>query len=90
MSLPGGWTAVDPLGNEAQEAARFAVQAYAVAQHRRVLYQELIEAQQQVVSGVNFQLQLQVQEDKKMRSVQATVWRQLSGTYQLTEWVWLD
>lgn len=89
-ALPGGWSALDPLAEDAQEAARFAVQTYAVAQRSRVLYKDVIEAQVQVVAGMNFKLTLQVMHDARKRTSRVTVWRQLNGTYQLTEWVWLD
>ena len=90
MALPGGWSALDPLSDDAQEAARFAVQTYAVAQRSRVLYKDVIEAQRQVVAGVNFKLSLQVMHDGRKRTARVTVWRQLNGTYQLMDWVWLD
>ena len=88
--MPGAWTSIDAWHEEAQEAARFAVQTYAVGQRSRVLYKDVLAAEQQVVAGLNFKLRLQVQHDKTVRRAQVTVWRQLSGQYQLTEWVWLD
>lgn len=90
MAIPGGWSVQDPLDDDAQEAARFAVQTYAVAERSRVLYKDVIEAQRQVVSGMNFKLTLQVMHDARQRTARVTVWRQLNGSYQLTEWVWLD
>ena len=89
-ALPGAWSSTDAWHEEVQEAARFAVQTYAVGQRSRVLYKDVLVAEQQVVAGLNFKLRLQVQHDKTVRRAQVTVWRQLSGQYQLTEWVWLD
>ena len=89
-TMPGAWSPTDAWHEEVQEAARFAVQTYAVGQRSRVLYKDVLAAEQQVVSGLNFKLRLQVLHDKTVRRAQVTVWRQLSGQYQLTEWVWLD
>ena len=80
----------DPLDDEVQEAARFAVQTYAVLHRSRTLYKDVLEAQSQVVAGANFSLKLQVLQDKTARTAQATVWRQLNGQYQLSDWRWLD
>ena len=89
-AMPGAWSPMDAWHEDVQEAARFAVQTYAVGQRSRVLYKDVLAAEQQVVAGLNFKLRLQVQHDKSVRRAQVTVWRQLSGQYQLTEWVWLD
>ena len=89
-ALPGGGSPIDPWNEQVQEAARFAVQTYAVGQRSRVLYKEVLSAEQQVVAGLNFKLKLQVEHNKTLRTAQITVWRQLSGQYQLTDWVWLD
>jgi hypothetical protein len=90
LALPGGWTSLDPWADEAQEAARFAVQTYAVAQRSRVLYTDVIEAQRQVVAGVHFQLSLQVTHDSRKRTARVTVARQPNGSYELIDWRWLD
>ena len=89
-ALPGAWSPVDAWHEEVQEAARFAVQTYAVGHRSRVLYKDVLNAEQQVVAGLNFKFKLQVQHDKTVRRAQVTVWRQLNGQYQLTDWVWLD
>lgn len=86
----GGWSQADANADDVQEAARFAVQAYAVAQHSRTLYKDVIEVQQQVVAGMNFKLKLQVLHNGQTRNAQVTVWRQLNGQYQLTDWAWSD
>ena len=86
----GGWSQAEPLADEVQEAARFAVQAYAVFHRSRTLYKDVLEAQSQVVAGTNFSLKLQVRHENSPRTAQATVWRQLNGQYQLSDWRWLD
>ena len=86
----GGWSQEESNADDVQEAARFAVQAYAVAQHSRTLYKEVVEAQRQVVAGVNFKLKLQVLHNGTPRTAQATVWHPLNGPYRLSDWVWVD
>jgi hypothetical protein len=86
----GAWAPTDPFGHDVQEAARFAVQTFAVQNKSRVLFKEVTQARQQVVAGLNFQLQLQVTLDGAPRNVSVTVWRQLGGDYLLQSWDWLD
>ena len=69
-----------------QEAARFAVQTRAVQGKRRIIYQDVLHAEQQVVAGVNYKLRLQVMEGGQAKQVTVLVWHQLDGGYQLTEW----
>jgi Cystatin domain len=86
----GGWSQAESNADDVQEAARFAVQAYAVLHHSRTLYKDVVEAQSQVVAGVNFKLKLQVLHNGAPRTAQATVWHPLHGPYQLSDWVWVD
>ena len=88
--VAGAWAPADAFSPEVQEAARFAVQTFAVQNKARVLYKDVVKARQQVVAGLNFELQLQVTLDGASRSVSATVWRQPDGTYRLQSWSWLD
>ncbi len=89
-SVPGAWGSIDAFSPDAQEAARFAVQTFAVQNKQRVLFKDLTQAQQQVVAGLNFELHLSVTLDGIPRTAQAVVWRQLDGTYKLQDWDWLD
>ena len=92
VALPdaGAWTAADPFDAEIQEAARFAVQTFAVQNQRRILYKDVSLARQQVVAGRQFELHLQLSLDGAKREAKATVWQQTSGRYKLTDWVWQD
>jgi hypothetical protein len=88
--LAGGWSEADPFTPDVQEAARFAVQTFAVHNKARVLYKDVGQARQQVVAGINLELRLQVTLDGVRRTAQATVWRQPDGRYSLADWRWLD
>jgi hypothetical protein len=86
----GAWAPTDAFNPDVQEAARFAVQTFAVQHKARVLFKEVTQARQQVVAGLNFQLQLHVTLNGVPKNVNVTVWRQLDGDYRLQSWDWLD
>jgi hypothetical protein len=89
-AVPGAWGTIDAFSPDVQEAARFAVQTFAVQNKQRVLYKDVTQARLQVVAGLQFELQLQVTWDGTPRTAQARVWRQLNGVYRLQSWDWLD
>lgn len=89
-AVPGAWGTIDAFSPDVQEAARFAVQTFAVQNKQRVLYKDVTQARQQVVAGLQFDLQLQVTWNGTPRTAQARVWRQLKGVYRLQSWDWLD
>jgi hypothetical protein len=86
----GASAPTDPFGHDVQEAARFAMQTFAVQNKARVLFKEVTQARQQVVAGTLFELNLEVTLDGAARNSKAEVWRQLDGTYKLQAWDWLD
>jgi hypothetical protein len=88
--VPGALGLIDAFSPDVQEAARFAVQTFAVQNKQRVLFKDVTQARQQVVAGLNFELQLSVTLDGTPRTAQAVVWRQLDGVYSLHSWIWLD
>mgnify|MGYP006151252645 FL=1 len=88
--VAGPWATADAFSPEVQEAARFAVQTFAVQNKARVLYKDVVKARNQVVAGLNFELQLQVTLEGTSRNVSATVWRQPDGSYRLQAWEWLE
>jgi hypothetical protein len=86
----GSWVPTDAFNPDVQEAARFAVQTFAVQNKARVLFKEVSLARQQVVAGTQFDLNLEVTLEGAARNSKAVVWRQLDGTYKLQAWDWLD
>jgi hypothetical protein len=86
----GAWASIDAFSPDVQEAARFAVQTFAVQNKQRVLYKDVTQARQQVVAGLQFEMALQVTLDGTHRRAQAVVWRQADGVYKLQSWAWLD
>jgi hypothetical protein len=88
--VAGAWALTDAFNPDVQEAARFAVQTFAVQNKARVLFNEVTHARQQLVAGLNFQFQLHVTLDGAPKNVNVTVWRQLDGDYRLQSWDWVD
>jgi len=86
----GAWVPSDAFNLDVQEAARFAVQTFAVQNKARLLFKEVSLARQQVVAGTLFELNLEVTLDGAIRNSKTVVWRQLDGTYKLQSWDWLD
>ena len=89
-TVAGAWAVADAFGPDVQEAARFAVQTFAVQNKARVIYKDVIQARQQVVAGWNFELHIQVSLDGATRNASAKVWREPNGAYSLQAWAWLD
>jgi hypothetical protein len=89
-TVAGAWAVADAFGPDVQEAARFAVQTFAVQNKARVIYKDVIQARQQVVAGLNFDMHIQVSLDGAARNASAKVWRQPDGAYSLQAWAWLD
>ncbi|WP_300555220.1 cystatin domain-containing protein [Limnohabitans sp. Rim8] len=90
QALAGAWVPADSFSPAVQEAARFAVQTFAVQNKARVLYKDVTQARQKVVAGLNFELLILVTWEATPRTAQAKVWRQLDGTYRLQSWDWQD
>ena len=88
--LAGAWAQADAFSPDVQEAARFAVQTFAVQNKARVLFKDVTQARQQVVAGLQFEVALQVTLDGAKRHAEAVVWRQPDGAYKLQSWAWLD
>jgi hypothetical protein len=84
------WALADAFSPDVQEAARFAVQTFAVQNKARVLYKDVTQARQQVVAGLQFELDLQVTLEGAKRHAKVIVWRQPDGVYELQSWAWQD
>ena len=95
--ISGGWTLAAVTKPEVVAAANFAV-----AEQAKVIEKELktatklslvtiINAEEQVVSGMNYHLALKVKLNGKRKKAEATVWWQAwnkDAPYKLTAWKW--
>jgi hypothetical protein len=89
-AVAGAWAPTDTFSPDVQEAARFAVQTFAVQNKARVLYKDVTQARQQLVAGLQFELDLQVTLEGLKRHAKVIVWRQPDGVYELQSWAWQD
>lgn len=76
------------LGPEVKAAAAFAVDAEAKASGRSLKLVEVAGAEQQVVAGMNYRLDLKVREGKIVLDARAVVWQKPGGSRELTSWNW--
>lgn len=100
VSMPGGYSEVPVTDKNVIDAANFAVEAKAkdVQEEKKTVQVELkllkiISAQQQVVSGMNYKLKLEVSFDGQEKMADAVVWWQdwrKPEPYILTSWTWSE
>lgn len=94
----GGYEPVKVSKEEVKKAATFAVEAQLKVLKKNkeegaesLELVEIVEAEQQVVAGINYKLTLKVKINGKERKVEAVVWWQAwrkPDPYQLTSWEW--
>jgi broad specificity polyphosphatase/5'/3'-nucleotidase SurE len=97
-SLVGGYSAASVTNEQVVAAAAFAVEAQQAVLRTgtnsvpaKLALNSIMQAEQQVVAGMNFRLQLKVTLDGKERVARAVVWWQSwrsPNPYQLTSWSW--
>ena len=73
----------DEYAGGAQNAAEGGGAANAISLVRITL------ARPQGVAGLNLAIRMEVEQGQSVRRAEATVWRTLSGDYELTAWQWL-
>lgn len=86
-AICGGYSE-SAIDAEAKAAAVFAVEAEAKTTGRRLRLVEVDKVERQVVAGLNYRLELTVEDGGKTIHVQTVVWQKLDGTFSLTSWVW--
>ena len=104
---PGGFRSVSATERGVKAAATFAIQAHQPALREKPAGQagsgsqpppaprlelvRILRAEQQVVAGLNYRLQLRVTLDGEEKTAEALVWWQAwrkPEPYQLTSWTW--
>jgi len=97
-TMPGGYTAAPVNSKEVVAAAQFAVKAQEKAMQEKKNTQsvklklvKILNARQQVVAGMNFQLNVQVNVNGAKKEAEVIVWWQAwrkPDPYRLTSWNW--
>ena len=100
QSMPGGYSKASVTDKEVAAAAAFAVAAQEKAMQdpkggkpAKLELVKVVDAEQQVVAGMNYKLKLKVKVDGKEKQAEAVVWWQAwrkPDPYQLTSWKWID
>jgi hypothetical protein len=86
--VAGGYREVPAVGRDVLRAARFAVREQARRGRRAVTLLAVRRAEQQVVAGLNYRLELSVRSGGETRAATAVVYQNLRNTLSLTEWNW--
>jgi len=91
----GGWSDAPITDEWIRNAAEFAVKAKQEEMRKTETQKsaslklvKILNAKQQVVAGMNYDLKLQAEMDATNKIAKAIVWRQLSGDFKLTSWNW--
>ena len=94
----GGYVTVSVTAKEVLAAAAFAIneQRNRMQEHQdkeppKLELARIVQAEEQVVSGANYRLKLNVKLNGKEKMVEAIVWWQAwrkPDPYQLTSWTW--
>ena len=100
MANPGSYSDVPVTDETVIAAAKFAVEAKAedMLDEKKpnpvqLKLLNLLSAQQQVVSGINYRLKIEVSVDGEEKEAEAVVWWQAwrqPDPYQLTSWTWIE
>ncbi len=74
---------------EARKAAEFAVRQQAARTGEALKLAAVVQAEQQVVAGMNYKMTLQVKSGQEMRTAQAMVYQSLAPQMMLASWEWV-
>ncbi|MBN1470706.1 MAG: hypothetical protein JW925_02930 [Syntrophaceae bacterium] len=91
--MPGGYTTTEVTSNDVIRAASFAIKAQEKASGKtsKLVLVKILEAESQVVAGINYRLKLKVRLNGKEKTAEVIVWWQAwrkPDPYQLRSWNW--
>ncbi|MEO1223238.1 MAG: cystatin family protein [Pseudomonadota bacterium] len=87
-NVVGGYSEVSVRDPGVNEAAQFAVAAREAETGSAIELSQVIEAEQQVVAGMNYRLYIGVIEGGQSGTADVEVYRDPQGNYSLTSWIW--
>ena len=93
QSMPGGYTTIAVTDDKVIRAATFAIKAQEEVSGKTSSLElvKILEAESQVVAGVNYRIKLRVRLNGKERIAEAIVWWRAwrkPEPYQLMSWNW--
>jgi len=83
--VPGGFSKAQ-FDSETRAVADFAVGKISKKENAPLELKRIISAERQVVAGLNYRLELDLNKNKQQFRVRAVVWRKLDGSMELTSW----
>jgi hypothetical protein len=87
--VPGGYSAT-ALTKDVKNAAEFAVREEAKRERAVLKLSGISKAERQVVAGINYRLDIRVNEKERIRNAKVVVFKDLKSNYGLTSWAWLS
>ena len=88
-TLPGGYATAE-IGKDIVVAAEFAVKQESLSATEPLTLRRILQAEQQIVAGVNYRLVLIVRKAGVEQKARAIVFRDLNSQFFLKSWEWLD
>ena len=89
LPVHGGWNSVDTHDAQVLRAAHFALAEQVRLTHASLSLLAIQHARQQVAEGLNYSMNLMVQNEGKKHLVVAVVWVRPDGRLELTRWHWV-
>lgn len=91
--MPGGYITTQVTSKDVIRAASFAIKALEKASEKtsKLELVKILEAESQVVAGINYRLKLKVRLNGREKTAEAIVWWQAwrkPDPYQLRSWNW--
>jgi hypothetical protein len=86
--IVGGY-GVTEITEDVKTAALFAVQTQSKRENKQLELLEVSKAMQQVVAGMNYQLELTLKNGEAQYHATVIVFRSLDAHYKLVSWQWL-
>ncbi|KAL3523222.1 hypothetical protein ACH5RR_016056 [Cinchona calisaya] len=73
-AIVGGWRKIDPNNKEVVENGKFAIDEHNEEAKTKLQYKTVVEAEEQVVSGINYKLVIQAIDGTDSNKYEAIVW----------------
>ena len=84
-ALAGGYSPAE-IDSEVRKVAEFAVKTRAETTGKPLRLVKILNAERQVVAGLNFRIEIEVAGGSKHLKARAVVWKKLDGSFCLTSW----
>lgn len=86
----GTYVLASTQNKEVLKAVKFAVTTEQQKSGKRLTFKSILQAQTQVVAGLNYKVCLKVKEQGKVKTAEAVIYKNLQNAYELTSWEWKE